>query len=63
MPDISLDTQIQILVDGLAKKETALREIVNITDNQRTVIESGLPPNEIRAFFMVVPADMPLVDA
>ena len=52
MPDISLDTQIQILVDGLAKKETALREIVNITDNQRTVIESGLPPNEIRAFLL-----------
>jgi SMC interacting uncharacterized protein involved in chromosome segregation len=45
-----LRTQLNILADGLNKKEQALREIVNITENQGTVIESGLTADETRAF-------------
>jgi len=47
-----METQLAILLDGLKKKEQALIEIVNITDNQRTVIESGLPVEEVRGFLM-----------
>jgi hypothetical protein len=45
-----LRAQLNILADGLNKKEQALREIVNITENQGTVIESGLSAEETRAF-------------
>jgi hypothetical protein len=45
-----LRTQLNILADGLNKKEQALSEIVNITENQGTVIESGLTEDETRAF-------------
>jgi hypothetical protein len=45
-----METQLAILLDGLKKKEAALTEIVNITENQRTVIESGLPLPEVREF-------------
>jgi signal recognition particle GTPase len=51
MPDF-METQLTILLEGLVNKENALTEIVNITDNQRTVIESGLPPAEVRGFLM-----------
>jgi hypothetical protein len=43
-------TQLNILADGLNKKEQALGEIVNITENQGTVLQSGLPEEETRAF-------------
>jgi hypothetical protein len=43
-------TQLNILADGLDKKEQALSEIVNITENQGTVLQSGLPEEETRAF-------------
>ncbi|MCL2499656.1 MAG: hypothetical protein FWE90_04875 [Defluviitaleaceae bacterium] len=49
MPDY-METQLSILLEGLINKEKALTEIVNITDNQRTVIESGLTPTEVRVF-------------
>jgi hypothetical protein len=45
-----LRAQLNILADGLNKKEQALSEIVNITENQGTVIESGLSAEETRAF-------------
>ena len=44
--------QLTILLDGLQEKEQALSEIVNITDNQRTVIESGLDAAAVREFLM-----------
>ena len=47
-----METQLTILLDGLKNKEQALVELVNITDNQRTVIESGLPIAEVRAFLL-----------
>jgi hypothetical protein len=47
-----METQLAILLEGLINKEQALTEIVNITDNQRTVIESGLPITEVRGFLM-----------
>jgi len=47
-----METQLAILLDGLRNKEQALVELVNITDNQRTVIESGLPIEEVRAFLV-----------
>jgi DNA-binding transcriptional MerR regulator len=47
-----METQLAILLEGLKTKEQALTEIVNITGNQSTVIESGLPIAEIRIFLM-----------
>jgi hypothetical protein len=45
-------TQLSVLLEGLKKKEQALVEIVNITDNQRTVIESGMSLDEVRGFLV-----------
>jgi len=47
-----METQLAVLIDGLKKKEAALNEIVGITDNQRTVIESGMEPQEVREFLL-----------
>ena len=47
-----MQTQLAILLEGLKKKEQALAEIVNITDNQRTVIESGMSLDEVRTFLV-----------
>ena len=41
-------TELNIMIDGLKRKANALAEILNITENQRTVIESDLPFEEIR---------------
>lgn|GEM_PF-564012 len=41
-------TELNIMIDGLKKKANALAEILNITENQRTVIESELSFEEIR---------------
>ncbi|MCL2602884.1 MAG: hypothetical protein FWD90_00225 [Defluviitaleaceae bacterium] len=49
MPDY-METQLSILLEGLVNKEKALTEIANITDNQRTVIESGMSADEVRVF-------------
>ena len=51
MPD-PMEVQLTVLLDGMKKKEQALTEIVNITENQRTVIESGLPVEEVRSFMV-----------
>jgi len=51
MPD-PMEVQLTVLLDGMKKKEQALTEIVNITENQRTVIESGLPIEEVRGFMV-----------
>jgi flagellar biosynthesis/type III secretory pathway chaperone len=45
-----LATQLGLLADGLEKKEQALTEIVNITENQNTVLQSGLSVIEAQAF-------------
>jgi hypothetical protein len=46
----NIETKLNILIDGLHKKEQSLVEIVNITENQGTVLESSLPPGETQAF-------------
>ncbi len=45
-------TRLNILADGLEKKEHALREIVNITENQSTVLQSDLSETEAHAFIV-----------
>jgi hypothetical protein len=58
-----MDVQINILLEGLKKKEAALGEIVSITENQRTVIESGLELPEVRNFLMEMNKEkQPLID-
>jgi hypothetical protein len=46
----NIETKLNLLIDGLAKKEHSLLEIVNITENQGTVLESELPAEESLAF-------------
>ena len=41
-------THLNIMLDGLKKKEQALAEILSITENQQTVIKSELPLDAIR---------------
>jgi len=41
-------TQLNIMLDGLKKKEQALADILNISENQKTVIQSELPFEESR---------------
>jgi len=41
-------THLNIMLDGLKKKEQALADILAISENQRTVIESELPMEESR---------------
>ena len=41
-------TQLNIMIDGLKRKENALQEVLSITDNQQTVIKSELPLDEVR---------------
>ena len=50
MNDMNL--RLNLLLDGLIKKEHSLLEIVSITENQGTVLESGLPPDDARAFIV-----------
>jgi hypothetical protein len=45
-------TKLNILIDGLAKKELSLSEIVSITENQGTVLESELPNEPAQEFIM-----------
>ncbi|MCL2455976.1 MAG: hypothetical protein FWD19_00330 [Defluviitaleaceae bacterium] len=45
-PDIK--THLKILQDGLKKKTAALTEVLGITENQKTVIESELPLDGVR---------------
>ena len=46
----TIETKLNILIDGLRKKEQSLLEIVNITENQGTVLESELPQEQIQTF-------------
>jgi hypothetical protein len=41
-------THLNIMLDGLKKKSAALTEILSISENQRTVIESELPLEGVR---------------
>ena len=43
-----MTTELNIMIDGLKRKSDALMEILSITENQRTVIESELPIDEVR---------------
>ena len=47
-----IETKLAVILDGLKKKEQALEEIISITENQFTVIQSGLPLGEVRAFIL-----------
>jgi hypothetical protein len=49
-----LETKLSVLSDGMGKKERALAEIVNITENQGTVLASGLSVDEIRNFIVAM---------
>ena len=44
----TLLTQLNIMLDGLKKKEKALQELLGITENQQTVLKSELPLEEVR---------------
>jgi hypothetical protein len=48
----AMETKLNILIDGLRKKEQSLLEIVSITENQGTVLESELPEQDAQDFFM-----------
>ena len=50
MPE--METKLNILIDGLKKKEEALAEIVRITENQGSVIHSEMPLAEVEAFML-----------
>lgn len=41
-------TQLNIMLEGLKKKAAALTDILSISENQRTVIESELPLEKVR---------------
>lgn len=41
-------TQLNIMLEGLKKKATALTDILSISENQRTVIDSELPLEGVR---------------
>ncbi|MCL2216076.1 MAG: hypothetical protein FWB91_03540 [Defluviitaleaceae bacterium] len=41
-------THLNVMLDGLKKKELALAEILSISENQKTVIESELPLDAVR---------------
>lgn len=45
-------THLNIMLDGLKRKEKALSEILNITENQQTVIRSELPLDGVRELFL-----------
>ena len=40
--------ELNIMLDGLKRKEKALKEILAITENQQTVIKSAVPFDEVR---------------
>ncbi|MCL2197905.1 MAG: hypothetical protein FWB80_03175 [Defluviitaleaceae bacterium] len=48
MADNEMLTQLNIMLEGLKKKATALTDILSISENQRTVIESELPFEGVR---------------
>jgi len=48
MAEKTMLTHLNIMLDGLKKKSQALSGILNITENQRTVIESEMPIDGVR---------------
>ncbi|MDR0272809.1 MAG: hypothetical protein LBI27_05790 [Clostridiales bacterium] len=48
MAETSMTTHLNIMLDGMKKKTAALTEILSISENQRTVIESVLPIDGVR---------------
>ena len=48
----TIQTELKLLADTLAKKEAALSHIVDITENQGSVIQGGIPNAEMHALFM-----------
>jgi hypothetical protein len=46
----TVETKLNILIDGLKAKEQSLLEIVSITENQTTVLESELETEHAQAF-------------
>lgn len=47
-----IEVKLNVLIDGMDKKEEALNEIADITENQSTVLESGLSRDEIMTFIV-----------
>ena len=48
MEKTPMETHLKIMLDGLKRKANALAEVLNISENQRTVIESELPLDGVR---------------
>jgi hypothetical protein len=48
MQTSEMQSHLKIMLDGLKRKATALTEILSISENQRTVIESELPLDGVR---------------
>ncbi|MCL1842531.1 MAG: hypothetical protein FWF79_01835 [Defluviitaleaceae bacterium] len=48
MAETSMLTHLNIMLDGLKKKQHALGEILSISENQKTVIKSELPLDNVR---------------
>jgi hypothetical protein len=49
-----MQTHLKIMLDGLKRKSGALGEILGITENQRTVIESELPLDGVREMILAM---------
>ena len=47
-----IEDKLEVLLDGLKRKQNALNEIVNITTNQQVVIKSRLSHAEIMTFIL-----------
>ncbi|MCL2578353.1 MAG: hypothetical protein FWE27_09985 [Defluviitaleaceae bacterium] len=48
MPTNEMQSHLKIMLEGLKRKANALTEILSISENQRTVIESELPLEGVR---------------
>ena len=48
----SIKIELQVLIECLRKKEQALKQIADITENQGFVLSSGAPHDEIYSYFM-----------
>ncbi|MDR1664388.1 MAG: hypothetical protein LBR83_05640 [Clostridiales bacterium] len=49
-----VEVKLNLIIDGMKKKEAALREAAGITENQSTVLDSALSKDEILAFIVTM---------
>ena len=53
----TIEVELKVLIECLKKKEKALSQIADITENQGFVLASGLSHDEIYSFFMQMNAE------